>query len=98
MVYSGDVSSGFVVVTPHPDVVNVSLLLIRPESQRHGIGRAVMDQVREEADSRGLPITLSCFRSNRVALSLYKSLGFRVSREDDSFIEFVGARKWALNH
>ena len=86
-----DVPCGFLVTTMRERALHVSLLLIRPESQRRGIGQAVMAGLVQEAGRRQLAVTLSCFKSNYAARRFYEKLGFEACREDVHFVELSHA-------
>jgi ribosomal protein S18 acetylase RimI-like enzyme len=58
----------------------ISNILIAPEFQRRGIGRAILKDILDEATARGLPVTLRVLRPNP-ARGLYERLGFVVTEE-----------------
>jgi GNAT superfamily N-acetyltransferase len=85
-------SAGFLVVMQKTESVHLSLLLLRKEFQRIGIGSAVMRWLLLAAKAKQLPVTLSCFRSNRAALQFYAELGFSPVKQDDTFVELTSSR------
>lgn len=84
--------AGYSVITTKPDTLHLSLLLLRPDFQRMGVGREVIDQIARIARSDGKGLSLSCFKANVRARLFYESLGFVVSSEDaDSVMMVRGA-------
>ena len=55
----------------------VGAIFVRPESQRAGIGRTLMDTV---VDIRGT-VFLDVFKANRIGRSFYDRYGFTLERE-----------------
>ncbi len=63
---------------------HVEQLTVHPEEQGAGVGRALLEQVREWAVDTGRPaITLTTFRDVPWNRPLYEHLGFRVLAQDE---------------
>jgi GNAT superfamily N-acetyltransferase len=60
--------------------VFIANLLLAPAFQRRGIGAAILRDILDEADARGLPVLLRVLRGNP-ARRLYERLGFVVTEE-----------------
>lgn len=57
----------------------VAGLYVRPEHQRHGVGRALMAQAAEIAKARGAThVTWEVWRLNPRAITFYKSIGAEI--------------------
>lgn len=69
-----------------PDSLYIHELQVLPEFQGKSIGTAVIQNVIEQAASRGLPVTLSVVPANPRAKSLYERLGFEVTDVEPPFI------------
>ena len=91
IVLAGSIVAGYVVVAERTESHHVALLLLRPEFQRVGIGREVMRNVVERAESCGKAVTLSCFKANAAALHFYQRLGFVVHEEEPHFVLLTSA-------
>jgi ribosomal protein S18 acetylase RimI-like enzyme len=62
----------------------ISLLAVRPEASRQGLGRALVGRVEREIFPRRRWLFVSCDGKNAAALRFYKKLGFvRVGRLPD---------------
>lgn len=69
---------GYVLVTEVDGNAHVDQVTVRPDHQGEGIGRALMDRVRDWAIERGLPaMTLTTFADVPWNAPLYRHLGFR---------------------
>jgi ribosomal-protein-alanine N-acetyltransferase len=75
------------------DEVHILNLAVRPEMQRQGIGRALVDLVVEEAGAAGAGlVTLEVREGNAAAFVLYGALGFeRTGRRRDYYAPGVDA-------
>lgn len=75
----------------HGDTVaEIPMLAVAEESRRGGVGRALMDEVRERAAGRGVAlIELITTPANVTAREFYRSLGF--VETDHISLEFVGS-------
>ena len=75
---SGDIV-GFGQVLPRDScVAHLARIIVAPGARRRGYGRSLCLQLMEVAEKR-LPVrqfTLNAYKSNRAAISLYRSLGF----------------------
>lgn len=73
---------GFVMTFPFEQdgraALNLVRIMIDRRFQRRGLGRAVMGRLLDDSRAEGFCLmTLSVLPDNRVAISLYESLGFR---------------------
>ena len=84
-IYVDAAFAGYTVVHERTESHHIALLLIRPECQRVGIGRAVMKKLTSHARSCGRIVTLSSFTDNRRAIVFYQSLGFAVNGIESNF-------------
>ncbi|WP_246147489.1 GNAT family N-acetyltransferase [Secundilactobacillus folii] len=57
----------------------IHLLFVAPEFQHRGVGHALIQALRQEADQ---PLTLKCVIENEAALRFYDHEGFVIRRED----------------
>lgn len=72
--------AGFCAFWRIADQIHINNLAIRPELRGHGLGRALLDRVLQEAAAMAAPsATLEVRRSNAAALRLYERAGFRVT-------------------
>lgn len=63
------------------DEMHILNLAIHPEFQRQGLGQKLLEHALDLAEKRGICwATLEVRKSNRVALSLYKKMGFEPVR------------------
>ena len=76
---------GGLLVEPKSDSIYIHELQVLPEYQGQGIGTAVVQQVIEEAASRGVAVTLSVVPANARAKQLYERLGFEVTNFEAPF-------------
>ena len=75
----GGVIVGYVCVWEIADEIHVTNVAVHPDHRRHGIARALLGGVVTEARARDLRlIVLEVRPSNREAIGLYESFGFRV--------------------
>lgn len=81
-------SAGYVATQVHEDTIHLSLLIVQPSYQRMGVGRAVVTELMATAECVRKEITLSCFGSNRAAMSLYELLGFQQASIDEHFVNY----------
>ena len=88
LIVLGSATVGYFALRNEPDSLHLSLLLLQPESRNRGIGRTVMHTLMSRAAASGQPLSLSCFLSNRAAISFYQKLGFRAVTEDEHFITY----------
>jgi ribosomal protein S18 acetylase RimI-like enzyme len=65
--------------TVSPDTVHLCRLIVSPDWRGHGYGRALCEQLIEQAvaDTGASMVTLRVYRDNAVAQSLYHKLGFK---------------------
>lgn len=67
---------GVVAVEHFVDRIHLARIFVRPEAQRRGVGRRVLDALVADARERALPIALTVPRSNAGAIRFYDRLGF----------------------
>jgi len=78
-----DSDVGWVVFTRSDDEIQVNEIYILPEHQRQGIGSHLINQLLEEAQEKGVPVTLGVLKVNP-ARRFYEKLGFSVIGETDT--------------
>jgi GNAT superfamily N-acetyltransferase len=85
VVHDGDDAPvAYVLVDVVDGCAHVEQLTVLPDEQGAGVGRALLEQVREWAVETGRPaITLTTFRNVPWNRSLYEHLGFRVLADDE---------------
>ncbi|MEB3099026.1 GNAT family N-acetyltransferase [Achromobacter sp. D10] len=79
---------GFYALRPDGDGLRLDHLYIRPAAQGLGLGAQVLGRILQEADSRGLPVSLSALRdsdSNR----FYRRHGFVQTGESEWDIDYL---------
>ncbi len=75
---AGEAVVGVVVFWLVHDEVHVLNVAVAPEARRRGVARALMHEAERRGAGRGARLaTLEVRRSNRAALELYRSLGYR---------------------
>jgi len=74
-------SVGFFMAGEHGQEVELHTLCIAPEHQGHGLGTLVIQQLVDDARSRGSGVVLQVLKVNTRAHSLYERLGFVVTGE-----------------
>jgi len=77
---------GYVQLKLETDCLYLLCLAVIPEFQGTGVGRSVMDELKKQAVTSGLPLRLSVFRSNPRAERFYQGLGFRVSGMNEDLV------------
>ena len=69
---------GFAVVWLVHDELHVLNVAVAPEARRHGVARAILDQVEARGREQGARVSmLEVRRGNAPAIALYRSLGYR---------------------
>jgi ribosomal-protein-alanine N-acetyltransferase len=69
---------GFAVVWLVHDELHVLNVAVAPEARRHGVARAILDQVEAQGRAQGARVSmLEVRRGNAPAIALYRSLGYR---------------------
>ena len=93
-IYAGEEMVGYVMVIYDYDTDEYNLwhLMIDKKHQRQGYGKqalqACLDYIRQKPFGPGNAVLLTCHEHNRIAVSLYKSLGFReTGNRDEEEIE-----------
>lgn len=64
-----------------------------PEYQNKRIGSTLVEQLKQEADAKGIPLQLSAEKDNPNALRFYKRLGFDVIGESEDAHQFEYRRQ-----
>jgi len=71
-------------ITRSADCIELSGIQLLPDIQRHGIGTAIIEDLKAQAASVGIPLDLGVEKDNPDARKLYQRLGFiQVSETDD---------------
>jgi ribosomal-protein-alanine N-acetyltransferase len=74
----GDRIAGYVVALEAADEGEILNLAVAPDGRRHGLGRALVEQVLEALTARGIrQVYLEVRESNAPARALYAAHGFR---------------------
>jgi GNAT superfamily N-acetyltransferase len=78
----------------HPELPHLYLWLLaaHPDAQRQGVGRALLNDICAEADSRELPVYLETFTPANVPY--YSGFGFRIDEEHPDVVR--GATLWRM--
>jgi GNAT superfamily N-acetyltransferase len=63
------------------DAIELCGIQLLPDTQRHGIGTAIIEALKAEAAAAGLPLHLSVEKDNPDASRLYRRLGFAMAGE-----------------
>jgi len=74
---------GVLSVKQEPDILVIANLQFLPDSQRQGLGTAIIRTLLWQASQRGMPVGLQVLKVNP-ALKLYERLGFIVTGETDT--------------
>ena len=72
----GDELLGYLVCSRYDQVWHLMNVAVSPERRRRGVARRLISRLLEEGGGR-LPFTLEVRVSNRGAIAMYESLGFR---------------------
>ena len=64
-------------------------LALLPAATGRGLGSAIIESLKAEAQEAGLPLTLSVARDNTRAFTLYRRLGFEVVDEDPVYLRMT---------
>ncbi len=73
-------------ITRTSDYFELSGIQLLPDVQRHGIGTAIIEDLKAQAAADGVPLDLSVEKDNPNARKLYERLGFvQVSETEDEF-------------
>lgn len=90
---------GYVLVDVVDGAAHVEQVSVRPEEQGRGVGRALLDRVRDWAVAGGRPaLTLTTFRDVPWNRPLYQHLGFRVLADDEIGPELRALRATETAH
>jgi ribosomal-protein-alanine N-acetyltransferase len=80
---------GYQISTRNPFGCHLARLAVRPGSQRHGVGRALVVDLIDQLTQRGISrITVNTQSDNRTSLALYTRLGFEETGEQYPVYEF----------
>ena len=80
VISAAGVEVGYLAARRGPHEIQLLNLMIAPEFQRRGLGTAVLQDLRAEAQTRRVPIRLQVMKVNP-ARRLYERLGFTVTEE-----------------
>jgi predicted N-acetyltransferase YhbS len=90
---------GYVLVEHVDGNSHIEQVSVRPDHQRAGVGRALVDCVCDRAARSGLPaVTLTTFSNVEWNAPLYRRLGFRVLAEDEIGPELLAVRDTETAH
>ena len=86
-----DYECGYILAYRKPDMmygeeIYIELLVVLPEYQRKGIGTALLNQIKEQAQEEKieeLALRTGCYMD---AYEIYKKYGFKDSRDDQRFM------------
>ncbi|MDN3648560.1 GNAT family N-acetyltransferase [Reinekea marina] len=79
---------GYLCFKRYDQAIHIHLLILKPQWQNRGYGRKVMEFIHSMARLEQRDITLSSFKINTKAVSLYRSLGYHLSGEEEHFLLF----------
>lgn len=68
-------------LTHRKDHLLLDMILVAPERQREGFGRYLMERIKENSRTRGLPVRLSVLKTNP-AVQFHLASGFQLVEED----------------
>lgn len=83
--YSGNEPSGSLRVEKYEDTYVIREVIVDPEHRGKGIGRAMMEHLLQFLKPKGKDIFLYVDPENKIAISLYKSLGFALIKKGARF-------------
>jgi ribosomal protein S18 acetylase RimI-like enzyme len=78
---------GILAIVHEQDGLRINQILILPDYQRQGIGRACMVQIMSEAAASRYPVKLQVMKVNRQALAFFKKLGFERTGETETHVQ-----------
>lgn len=76
---------GGLLLESEPDSIYIYEVQVLPEYQGRGIGTEVLRRLIDQAESRGVAVTLSVVEANSRAKQLYERLGFYVTKFNPPF-------------
>lgn len=68
-------------LTQRKDHLLLDMILVAPERQREGFGHYLMERVKENSRTKGLPVRLSVLKTNP-AVQFHLAAGFQLVEED----------------
>ena len=81
-----DQRAGRLRITRTADYIELSGIQLIPEIQRHGIGTAIIEDLKAQAAAAGIPLELGVEKDNPEARKLYERLGLvQVSETEEEF-------------
>lgn len=84
---------GFAVVREKPDHLYLDHLYVLPEHQGRGVGKHVLDLVKDEATAKRLPIRLGALRNSR-SNDFYRDNGFMKMQEEELDVYYEWSDDW----
>jgi ribosomal protein S18 acetylase RimI-like enzyme len=72
----GNQRAGRLRITRTADYIELSGIQLLPDIQRHGIGTAIIEDLKAQAAAVGIPVDLGVEKDNPQARKLYERLGF----------------------
>jgi ribosomal protein S18 acetylase RimI-like enzyme len=86
LIVDGGAPIGSMFVNRTADEIRLVDISVLTENRGKGIGARLLKELKSECKRGGMPLRLSVLRGNR-AIGLYERLGFRVTHEDQMYIE-----------
>jgi ribosomal protein S18 acetylase RimI-like enzyme len=80
---NGDQASGFASYSKQDLSFKIHKLYILPQQQGKGLGKLLLDFIKEEAKAQGITTLKLNVNRNNPAVSFYSNLGFKLVREID---------------
>jgi len=81
---------GYQISTRNPFGSHLARLAVLPDSQRHGVGQALVVDLIDQLAQRGIArITVNTQSDNRTSLALYKRIGFQETGEQYPVYEYL---------
>ena len=87
IVNDGQHDVGGFVLKEEADHFCLEMIIITPTYQKNGIGRVIVNLIKQHASEDQLPIRLSIIKANPL-IPFYQKLGFRQYDEDTDFYKF----------
>ena len=83
-----DLDIGILAFVKRSDRVDVNQLFLLPEYQRKGIGMELMERIMADAKLSSLPVHIQTFKVNLPAQAFAKKLGFQMSGETETHVQW----------
>lgn len=79
---------GYVCFKTYEQALHLHLMLVSTPYLGLGHGKRIMKAIHDIARSEFRDVTLSCFKCNQRAVSLYNSLNYEITEEEEHFLMF----------